>query len=178
MRTKRLTTMAILTALAAVLSWVERLIPLEMLIPLPGVKLGLANTVTMFALYRLDMPAAWLILIARCLLGTLLGGNVTGLAFSVTGAVFAMFAMAAGKRTGKLSVYGVSVLGAEAHAAGQILVAWLMMNTGAIIGYLPYLMLIGIVCGCLTAAVASGVLRTLRITDQEQKTASAGRKTE
>ena len=71
MKTKDLTTMAILTALAMALSWVERMIPLEMLIPLPGVKLGLANTVTLFALYRLNLPAALLILTARCLLAAL-----------------------------------------------------------------------------------------------------------
>ena len=74
----------ILTALAMALGWLERMIPLELLIPLPGVKLGLANTVTLFALYRLNIPMAVLILIARCLLGMLFSGNVSALAFSVT----------------------------------------------------------------------------------------------
>ena len=58
MKTKNLTTMAILTALALALSWIERMIPLEMLIPLPGVKMGLANTVTLFALYMMSVPSA------------------------------------------------------------------------------------------------------------------------
>ena len=162
MKTKDLTVMAILTALAMALSWVERMIPLEMLIPLPGVKLGLANTVTLFALYRLSMPAAMLILIARCLLGGLFSGNMTALAFSLTGGIISMLAMAAARRSRHLSVWGVSVLGAAGHNCGQILIAIALMHSMAILGYLPYLLLIGTACGCATAAVASGVLRAVR----------------
>lgn len=162
MRTKDLTTMAILTALAMALSWVERMIPLEMLIPLPGVKLGLANTVTLFALYRLNLPAALLILTARCLLGALFSGNLTALAFSITGGILAMLVMAAAKKSRHLSVWGVSVLGAAGHNCGQILIAAVLMHSPYIFGYLPYLLLIGTACGCATAAVAGGVLRALR----------------
>ena len=153
--------MALLTALALALSWLERLIPLEMVIPLPGVKLGLANTATLFALYWMDLPAALLILIARCLLGALFGGNVTGLAFSLTGGIFAMLVMALARRSRHLSVYGVSVLGAAAHNCGQILIALILMHSGYIIAYLPYLLLIGTACGCATAAVTAGVLRAM-----------------
>ena len=133
MKTKDLTIMAILTALAMVLGWVERMIPLELLIPLPGVKLGLANTVTMFSL-----------------------------AFSLTGGVISMLIMAAAKHSRHLSVWGVSVLGAAGHNCGQILIAMILMHSGAVLGYLPYLLLIGTACGCATAAVTAGVLRIVR----------------
>ena len=162
MKTKDLTIMAILTALAMVLGWVERMIPLELLIPLPGVKLGLANTVTMFSLYWLNLPATMLILIARCLLGALFSGNMTALAFSLTGGVISMLVMAAAKRSRHLSVWGVSVLGAAGHNCGQILIAMILMHSGAVLGYLPYLLLIGTACGCATAAVTAGVLRIVR----------------
>ena len=162
MKTKDLTIMAILTALAMVLGWVERMIPLELLIPLPGVKLGLANTVTMFSLYWLNLPATMLILTARCLLGGLFSGNMTALAFSLTGGVISMLAMAAAKRSRHLSVWGVSVLGAAGHNCGQILIAMILMHSGAVLGYLPYLLLIGTACGCATAAVTAGVLRIVR----------------
>ena len=158
MKTRDLAVMAILTALAMALSWAERMIPLEMLIPLPGVKLGLANTVTLFALYRLSMPAAMLILTARCLLGGLFSGNMTALAFSLTGGIISMLAMAAARRSRHLSVWGVSVLGAAGHNCGQILIAMALMHSTAILGYLPYLLLIG----TATAAVAAGVLRAVR----------------
>ncbi|MBR0386504.1 MAG: Gx transporter family protein [Clostridia bacterium] len=162
MKTKDLTIMAILTALAMVLGWVERMIPLELLIPLPGVKLGLANTVTMFSLYWLNLPATMLILIARCLLGGLFSGNMTALAFSLTGGVISMLIMAAAKHSRHLSVWGVSVLGAAGHNCGQILIAMILMHSGAVLGYLPYLLLIGTACGCATAAVTAGVLRIAR----------------
>ena len=162
MKTKDLTIMAILTALAMVLGWVERMIPLELLIPLPGMKLGLANTVTMFSLYWLNLPATMLILTARCLLGGLFSGNMTALAFSLTGGVISMLVMAAAKRSRHLSVWGVSVLGAAGHNCGQILIAMILMHSGAVLGYLPYLLLIGTACGCATAAVTAGVLRIVR----------------
>ncbi len=161
MKTKDLTTMALLTALAMALSWLERMIPLELLIPLPGVKLGLANTVTLFALYRLNLPAAVLILTARCLLSLLFSGNVSALAFSAAGGLTAMCAMTLALKNRHLSIWGVSVLGAAGHNCGQIMTAVLLMHSPYIIGYLPYLLLIGTVCGCATAAVASGVLRAL-----------------
>ena len=154
--------MAILTALAMALSWMERFIPLELVIPLPGVKLGLANTVTLFALYMMDAPAAFMILVTRCLLGTLFSGNVTALAFSLTGGVLSMLAMAAAVKSRHLSVYGVSVTGAAAHNIGQILAAMLLMHSWYILAYLPYLLLIGTACGVATATVAAGVIRALR----------------
>ena len=161
MKTKRLTTMAILTALALALSWVERMIPLELVIPLPGVKLGLANTVTLFALYRLNLPSALLILIAGCLLTALFSGNMTALAFSLAGGLISMGVMALARRSRHLSVYGVSVLGAAGHNSGQILIAMLLMHSAYIWGYLPYLLLIGTVCGTATGAVCAGVLRAV-----------------
>lgn len=162
MKTKQVTAMALLTALALVLSRLERMIPLELVIPLPGVKLGLANTVTLFALYRLNLPAAMMILAARCLIGALFSGNMTALAFSLTGGVIAMLVMWAARKCRHLSVWGVSVLGAAGHNVGQILIAALLMHSVYVVGYLPYLLLIGTVCGCATAAVAAGVLRGVR----------------
>ncbi|MBP3720570.1 MAG: Gx transporter family protein [Clostridia bacterium] len=161
MKTKDLTLMGILTALALALSLVERMIPLELLIPLPGVKLGLANTVTLFALYRLSPAQAALILTARCLLTAAFSGNMTGLAFSMAGGLISLGVMAAARHSRHLSVFGVSVLGAAGHNFGQILTARLLMNSPYIWGYLPYLLLIGTACGLATGAVGAGVLRAL-----------------
>ena len=183
MKTKDLTTMAILTALALALSWLERLIPLELIIPLPGVKLGLANTVTLFALYQLSVPAAAMILISRCLLTALFSGNMTGLAFSLAGGFLAMGVMALARRSRYLSVYGVSVLGAAGHNCGQILIASVLMHSPYIWGYLPYLLLIGTACGTATGAVSAGVLNALKgfggqgNGEKGQKSTSAGGKT-
>ena len=91
---RRLTRCAVLTALALALSVAEGLVPLTILFPLPGLRLGLANLVTVYALCRLSGREALLILAARCLLGALLGGNLMALAFSLTGGLLALGVMA------------------------------------------------------------------------------------
>ena len=116
--TRQLTLCGVLTALALALSYMENLFPLTLAIPLPGVKLGLANIVTVFALYALGAAPAFLILIARCLLGAIFAGNMSALIFSLLGGVAAMAVMALLSRLGRLSVYGVSIGGAAAHNCG------------------------------------------------------------
>ena len=91
--TKKLALAAVLTALALGLSTLENLFPVSLLVPLPGIKLGLANIVTVFALYRLGAPFALAILVARCLLGAMFAGNVSALLFSLMGGVLAMLVM-------------------------------------------------------------------------------------
>ena len=120
MSAARLTQIAMLVAVAAALQVLERFLPLEALIPLPGIKLGLANIVTMFALFHLNWRSSLAIVVARCLLGALLGGGITGLAFSLVGSLLALFVMMAIKPGyGRLfSLFGVSVGGAAAHNLG------------------------------------------------------------
>lgn len=113
--TKQLTLCAVLTAMALALSYLENLFPLSLAIPLPGIKLGLANIVTVFALYALGPGQALLILVGRCLLGAVFAGNMNALIFSVLGGVSAMLVMILLSRLGQLSVYGVSIGGAAAY---------------------------------------------------------------
>ena len=161
-KTKQISLCAVLVALALALSWTERFIPLQMVIPLPGVKLGLANIVTLTALYLMGMKLAFLILIPRCILGAIFGGGISGLLFSLCGGILAMCTMALSKRLPLFSVYGVSVLGAAAHNIGQIFAAMLMMKSIYIITYLPYLLIVAIFTGLATGAACAGVLRTLQ----------------
>lgn len=125
--TKQLTLCAVLTAMALALSYLENLFPLSLAIPLPGIKLGLANIVTVFALYALGPGQALLILVGRCLLGAVFAGNMNALIFSVLGGVSAMLVMILLSRPGRLSVYGVSIGGAAAHNCGQIAAAVLTL---------------------------------------------------
>ena len=87
--TRQLTLCAVLTALALALSYTENLLPLSLAVPLPGVKLGLANIVTVFALYALGPGQALLILLARCTLGAVFAGNLNALLFSLFGGLLA-----------------------------------------------------------------------------------------
>ena len=161
-KTKRLTLCAILIALALALSYTERFIPLQMVIPLPGVKLGLANIVTLIALYLMGPKYAFAILIPRCIFGAVFGGGITGLLFSMTGGILAMAVMSLARKLPLFSVYGVSILGAAAHNIGQILAAMVLMNSVYIGAYLPYLLIVALFTGFATGAAGAGVLRACK----------------
>ena len=156
---KRIALCAILTALALGLNVLEGFFPLSLLLPLPGVKLGLANIVTLFALYTLGSRPALAILLARCLLGSLFAGNASALLFSLLGGLASMGVMIALHRLRGLSVFGVSLGGAAAHNVGQIAAAAITLGSTAVVGYLPFLLLISLVTGALTGLVVSLLLR-------------------
>ena len=148
-----------LTALALALSWLEGLFPPPL--PLPGIKLGLANLVTLFALYALGGAQALGILLARVLLGSMFAGNVTALLYSLLGGLAALGTMALLARTKKLSVYGVSLGGAAAHNCGQIAAALLTLGNAAPLAYLPALLPASLVTGTLTGFLAALLFRAL-----------------
>lgn len=161
MKTRKLTLCALLVSVALVLSYMERFIPLQLVIPLPGIKLGLANIVSLIALYLPGGKYAYCILVLRCVLGSMFGGSITGLLFSLTGGSLAMLVMALAKHLPFLSIYGVSILGAAAHNIGQICASMIIMHSVYIGAYLPYLLIIAIFTGLATGAAGAGVLRVL-----------------
>lgn len=160
-KAKQISMCAILLALALALSYAERFLPLQLVIPLPGIKLGLANTVTLIALCLFKTRYACMILIARCILGAVFGSGITGLAFSLCGGILALCAMAAAGKASVFSIYGISIFGAAAHNIGQILAAMVLMNSVYIGAYLPYLLLAAIATGLLTGGLCAGILRVL-----------------
>ena len=167
--TKRMVQGAVLVSLALALSYIERFIPLQLLVPLPGVKLGLANVVTLIALYRLGGKSVFGVLLLRCVLGAVFGGGFTGLLFSLTGGLLSMSVMALSKKCPLLSVYGVSILGAAAHNIGQILAAMVLMRSVYIGMYLPYLLGVALFTGFATGAACAGVLLILKTVNISKK---------
>ena len=164
MGTKQLTLCAVLTALALALGVMEQSIPAAV-IPVPGVKLGLANIVTLFALYALGPGQALMILAARCLLGSMFAGNLNALLFSLLGGLAAMGTMILLARTGRFSVYGVSAGGAAAHSCGQMAAAVLTLGNTAPLRYLPVLLGVSLLTGALTGLAASCLFRALAHTN-------------
>lgn len=163
--TKQLTLCALLTAMALALSYLENLFPLTLAIPIPGVKLGLANIVTVFALYTLGPGEVLLILLARCLLGSLFAGNMNTLVFSLLGGLCALGAMVLLSRRRGLSVYGVSVGGAAAHNCGQTAAAVWTLGSAAPLYYLPVLLAVSLLTGALTGLASACLFQGLRHTD-------------
>ena len=164
-KTKRLALCAVLTALALGLSVMENLFPVTAVIPLPGVKLGLANIVTLFALYQLGAPSALSILVARCLLGSLFAGNFSALLFSLMGGILAMLVMIGLTHLHRLSVYGVSIGGAAAHNCGQIAAAVISLGNTAPLYYLPILLGVSLFTGALTGFIAVCLFKALEHTE-------------
>ena len=150
--------LGLLTAVALVLGYVEHLLPIT---GIPGVKLGLANTVLLYALYLLDVPSAILLMILKVGLSGLLFGGVTAMLYSFAGGVVSLVVMILARRAKGLSVVGVSVLGAVAHNIAQLAVACFVVETRAILAYLPVLLVSAAITGVLTGLVARYTFRAL-----------------
>ncbi len=146
----RLTTVSLTLAAALILSYVEAMLPS---LPVPGVKLGLANVAVVFALYALGGREAAGVSFLRVIIVGILFGNAASFAYSAAGAVFSFAVMAVLKKTGLFSHVGVSLAGGVAHNVGQIAMAAVILGTGAVIYYLPVLLAAGLVSG-----VAVGML--------------------
>ena len=155
MKTKRIACLGLFIALAFVLSYVEFLLPLN--IGIPGAKVGLANLVVMVTLYTLGKKDAALLSFVRVVLVGLTFGNLAMLLYSLAGAVLSFLAMLFAKRTKLFSITGVSVLGGVFHNVGQIIVAMLVLETGSLLYYLPFLIVIGTISG-VVIGLLSGMI--------------------
>ncbi len=154
--TKTLALCALLSALALALSWAESFLILPL--PIPGMKLGLANIVTLYALYTLGFPSALLILLVRCTLGSFFAGSISSLLFSLGGGLLALLIMALVRKS-PLSIYGASLCGAAGHNIGQVLCAIPVLRSIAPLGYLPILLVLSLFTGMLCAFCTSSVYR-------------------
>lgn len=153
MKTNKLTRMALLTAIALTIFMLEAQIPA--VVPLPGVKLGLANIITVYAVFVLGPGEAAAILCCRIFLGAVFAGNFSTIFYSAAGGACAI-AVTIGLRkilkTGQLWVAGS--LGAVAHSIGQVAMAVVITGTPGIAIYLPALMAVSIVTGLFTGFCA------------------------
>lgn len=155
MSAKILARMALLSAVMLVLSYVERLIP-----PIQGltnIKLGLANTVLLYAIYLMRPRHAWALMAVKVFIAGLVYMNPTAMLYSLAGGALSLAAMYGAKRVPGLSIVGVSILGALSHIAGQLGVAAWMVETRGILVMLPWLMVLGAVTGFATGVAAKYV---------------------
>lgn len=161
-KTRRMIYISILVAQALVLYIVESMIPVPFITP--GAKLGLSNIITLMALYTLDFKDAFLIVVLRVLLATLLGGSISSLFYSIAGGILSLVAMYLIKRIGqdKVSIIGVSIVGAVFHNIGQIIVAALIIHNYMIVSYLPILLVAGVGTGLFVGITGRYLLVYLR----------------
>lgn len=159
MKAKQIARFGAFAAMALVLGYVERLVPIAP--GLPGVKLGLSNTVLLYALYLMGSRDAALLMVAKVLLSGLLFSGPTALLYSFAGGVLSLTGMVIAKKITSISVVGVSVCGAVLHNIGQLLAASLVVGLAPVLSYLPILLLSAIITGILTGVIARSLFRAL-----------------
>ena len=149
----------VFTALALIFSYVESLIPINF--GIPGVKLGLANLITLIALYKMSVKEAFLISIARVILSGFIFGNLFAILYSLAGGLLSLAIMTWFKRSNKFSIYGISMAGGVFHNVGQLMMAILVVESVTIAGYLPVLLVSGLITGLVIGVVSGETLKRI-----------------
>ena len=158
--TRRITLLALLTAIALTIFMVEAQIPVP--IAVPGVKLGLANIVTVYAVFLLGPADALLVLVARVFLGAVFSGQMMTLFYSMGGGLLAWLSMTVLRKVlTRQQIWLCSPVAAVFHNIGQLTVAAGVMKTWAVMAYLPYLLLSGILTGLFTGLSAQFLIKHL-----------------
>ena len=153
MKTKKLTLLALLSAIALTIFMVEAQIPA--LVPIPGVKMGLANIVTVFAVFALGPKEGASVLFVRIFLGAVFAGNFSTIFYSAAGGACAIgVTILLKKILTNRQLWVAGCLGAVAHSVGQMAMAVLLTSTPGLIAYLPVMAAISIVTGCFTGLCA------------------------
>lgn len=156
----RITQLALLTAVALLLYAVESMLPT--LVPVPGIKLGLANVVTLIAIRRFGAKEAFLTLLARILLSCFFFGQFLSLLYSLCGGLLCMLVTwGANKLLAGNALPVTSILGAMAHSVAQLCVAYFITSVPGVIVYLPFLMISAILTGLFTGLCAHFTVKNL-----------------
>ena len=149
MKTRKLTQMALLTAIALTIFMVEAQIPA--LVPIPGVKLGLSNIVTVFAVFAMGPKEAAAILFARVFLGAVFAGNFSTIFYSAAGGALAILVtILLRKALTEKQLWVAGVMGAIAHSVGQMAMAIAITQTVGLVSYLPMMIVCSIITGLFT----------------------------
>ena len=162
METKRLTKLALLTTVALIIFVVESYIPVP--VPIPGIKLGLANIITVYAAFTMTAADAVLILVCRIVLGSLFTGTAVSMIYSLGGGALCIaVTLLLSKILSDKQIWIASVCGAICHNIGQLAVASVVMGTLAVFAYLPALMISAVVTGAFTGFAAQALAARLKI---------------
>ena len=159
---KKAVFLSLLTAAGILLQLLESFIPVVMIVP--GYKIGIANIVSLFALYAFGTREMWVVAFGRIFLSSLLQGNLFSVAWilSVCGGICSMLAMSFLKKQPCFSIYGVSVFGACFHSVGQVLaITWIYQQYFMQL-FLPVLLALSVVSGLFIALLTNQVLVRLK----------------
>ena len=157
--TKKLTTLSLLSAIALALYAVESALP--PIVPIPGIKLGLANLIVIIAIYKLGFRYAFVINCVRIFTAGLLFTGVFGVIYSMAGGIMSIIIMYVLYKTGLFSMVGISMAGGVAHNFGQLATACIIMSNIRLMSYFSVLLFAGMISGVLIGIVAYMVMGKL-----------------
>lgn len=160
MKSKKIATYGLLIALAFILSYIESLFPVP--VPVPGIKLGLANLVVIAALYSMGVKEAFALSVIRVILVGFTFGNPSTMMFSLAGGIFSWFMMSLFMKSKLFSLVGVSIIGGISHNVGQIVTSILIVENTNIIYYLPFLLVAGIITGAVIGILGAMIVRRIK----------------
>ena len=158
-QTVKIAQCGLLTALMLVLGFIESLIPVAA--GVPGIKLGLSNGVLLFALYIMDAPTAFVLMLLKVLLSGLLFGGVSAMMYALAGGVLSMLCMILLKKL-KFGLIAVSMTGAVMHNLGQVMLAMSSLETDRLVYYMAVLLFAGLLFGAVTGAAAHATISHIR----------------
>ena len=149
-----------LIGLACIFSYVEAIVPVP--IPIPGVKLGLANLVVIVGLYTIGIKGTVAVSLVRILFVGFTFGNASSMIYSMAGGIFSLILMILFQKLNWFSQVGVSIIGGIGHNIGQLTMAALVTQTSGVFYYLPFLMAAGVVAGALIGLLGGLVTERVR----------------
>ncbi len=153
-------TYGMLIGLAFIFSYVEAIIPIP--IPIPGVKLGLANLVTIVGLYTVGVKGTIAVSLVRIVLVGFTFGNASSMIYSLAGGCLSLVLMILARKLNWFSQIGVSIIGGMGHNIGQLSVAALVVQTAGVFYYLPFLMVAGVAAGAVVGLLGGLVTERIR----------------
>lgn len=156
---KRTAFCGLMLALALIASYVESLIPVP--IPIPGIKLGVANSIVLILLYMTDVKTSWAVSISRVVLVGFLFGSMSSILYSLSGAVLSLLIMIWVKKRNCFTMIGVSVTGGVSHNMGQLMMAFLVLESDAVWYYLPVLMVSGVITGSIIGILGKEIFKRM-----------------
>ena len=162
MKPRRLAELSVLTAVSLIIFIIELQIPNPF--PIPGIKLGLANIITVFAVYHYKAYEVAMIVTVRLLLGSVFSGNFMALIYSASGAFLCLLGMLLLKRIiNEKHIWIASVFGAVLHNTGQMIAAVIVTQTVEIVAYYPFLLVSGCLAGLFTGLCAQLIMPRIKL---------------
>jgi len=158
---KRVAVCGLLLSMMLILGWVEHMIPLNSSIP--GIKLGLSNSVLIFAVYMLDVPTSYVLMAMKVLLScAFLGTPASMMMYGFAGGLLSLTGMVLLSKVKGIHPVTVSMVGGVLHNVGQVGLAIIILNTPMLLYHMAVLMLVGLACGALTGVSANMVMKHMR----------------